>query len=403
MIYAPICETGDFEGEKPLSYLSKDSVLATLTSFLSYFVMSAIISPLGIVSGSLASQFDIAQTSATALFSYLTSGVLIGSFLSIVANPAIGSRMVILLSSAILALTLVLMRFVQSAALLPVAFIFIGAACGLLLATAAIVLTGVYRENHRPSALLATDSFYSFAGFATTPFAGWIIANAMHWSAAYIIALLITAIIFVLALFTRYPPEMKPPADLKHHSAAWTPAVFLVGAALFVYLVSFVFVYSWTPAHASAAFSVSPEASGLLISRFFLGLFFGQLVMFFLALRIDVRLIIGLVSVAAAFVTIGLWASSSASQLGVSLFTLGLIAGGLLKPLIAFGTQIVSHPTSRLIGFYMFCTALGSSVSPALGALIVERSDIKTLLFLTTGGFVLTFVLVAASIVVAKR
>ena len=403
MICAPICETGDFEGEHPLNYLSKDSVLATLTSFLSYFVMSAIISPLGIVSGSLASQFDIAQTSATALFSYLTTGVLIGSFLSILANPAIGSRNVILLSSALLAATLLLMRSIQSAALLPIAFLFIGAACGLLLATAAIVLTGVYRENHRPSALLATDSFYSFAGFATTPFAGWVVANAMHWSAAYIVAVIVTVIIFALALVTKYPPEMKAPADPHNQNAAWTPAVFLIGAALFVYLVSFVFVYSWAPAHASAAFSVSPEASGLLISRFFLGLFFGQLVMFFLALRIDVRLIIGLVSIVAAFVTIGLWASSSASQLEMSLFSLGLVAGGLLKPLIAFGTQVVVHPTSRLIGFYMFCTALGSSVSPALGALIVEKSDIKTLLVLTTGGFFLTFALVAASILLSKR
>lgn len=386
-----------------MSYLSRHSVLATLTSFLSYFVMSAIISPLGLVSGALASRYDISLTAATALFSYLTTGVLIGSFLSIFANPRFGSRTVILGASGVLFFTILAMRAVDLATFLPIAFLIIGSACGLLLAAAAIVLTAVYREPHRPSALLATDSFYSFAGFATTPLAGWVIAQSMHWTFAYAVAALVALAIAGIAYFTKYPPEMTAPKSAEGNTERWPPAVFFVGAALFVYLVSFVFVYSWAPAYAASEFGVAAGAAGGLVSRFFLGLFFGQLVMFFLALRVDVRLLLGVVGAGAVLATIGLWTSASAGQFGMSLMALGLVAGGILKPLIAYGAQAAQRPTSRLIGFYMFSTALGSSIAPALGAFIVEQSNIKTVLMATTAGLALTYAFIVASMIVSRR
>ena len=386
-----------------MNYLSKDVVLATLTSFLSYFVMSAIISPLGIVSGSLANHFEIGLTGATAIFSFLTTGVLIGSSISLFANPRFGTRKVILCSCAILLLMLVGLRMTNSPLMLPIAFTTIGASCGLLLATAAIVLTALYKEAHRPSALLATDSFYSFAGFAVTPFAGWVVANSLHWSSAYLLAFLIAILIAGIAIITKFPAELRAPETDRSQRRVWPLSVFLVSAALFVYLVCFIFIYSWTPAYATEEFAASPEAAGVMVSRFFMGLFFGQLVVFALAFRVDVRLLLVVIGVGAMLVSVGLWKSTSAEQLSLSLFALGLIAGGLLKPLIAFGSQVVAHPTSQLIGFYMFCTALGSSVSPALGALIVEKTNIATVLLMVTVGLFLTNGFIIASMIVSRR
>ena len=386
-----------------VNILPRDPFLATVTSFMSYFVMSAIISPLGIVSGSISAQYEISLPAATALFSYLTTGVLVGSLLSIVANPALGSRIVTLVSSVALAITIVLLRVIDSAEFLPVAFVLIGASCGLLLATAAIVLTAIYSERHRPSALLATDSCYSFAGFVATPLAGFVVAQAMHWTYAYGFALIMTIVIGVISYCVKYPPEMKAAEEARKEEARWPVSVFLIGAALIVYLISFIFVYSWTPAYATEAFGLEPSAAGLLVSQFFLGLFFGQIVMFFAALRIDVRILIGAIGAAATMVTAGLWLSESASQLGLSLFALGFATGGLLKPVIAYGTQVLAHPTSRLVAFYMLCAAIGSSISPAFGAYLVNSSSIKSLLYGTTIGFAATYALLVMSFFASRR
>ena len=51
-------------------YLSRDALSVTLTSFLSYALMSAILSPLGVVSVALAEHYAIGVSAATATFSY---------------------------------------------------------------------------------------------------------------------------------------------------------------------------------------------------------------------------------------------------------------------------------------------------------------------------------------------
>ena len=350
---------------------------------------------MGVVSGAIATHYEISITAATASFSYLTTGVLAGSFLSMLVNPLLGSRRITSMSAIMLMASLIALRWMDTPSLLPTAFFIIGVSCGLLLATSAIVITGVYREHHRPSALLATDSFYSFAGFAVVPAAGWVIAQSMHWTSAYLIAFVATLLLGAIALATEYPPESDTRDDLSEQSLRWPIVVYLVGSALFVYIVSFIWVYAWVPVYASSELGVSADVAGILVGRFFLGLFIGQLAVFFLALRLDVRLILGVIGGASVLCTIGLWASQSVGLLGVALLSLGVVTGGLLKLLIAFGTGLVAKPTSRLVGFYMFCTAFGSSIAPLAGARVVEASDAHFALVLVTAGYVTTCILLA--------
>lgn len=352
---------------------------------------------MGVVSGAISTHYEISITAATASFSYLTTGVLAGSFLSMLVNPLLGSRRITAISAVMLMASLIALRWIDIPSLLPTAFFIIGVSCGLLLATSAIVITDVYREDHRPSALLATDSFYSFAGFAVVPVAGWVIAQSMHWTSVYLIAFVATLLLGAIALATEYPSEPDTRDDLSEQSLRWPIVVYLVGSALFVYIVSFIWIYAWVPVYASSELGVSADVAGILVGRFFLGLFIGQLAVFFLALRLDVRLILGVIGVAAVLCTIGLWASKSVGLLGVALLSLGVVTGGFLKLLIAFGTGLVAKPTSRLVGFYMFCTAFGSSIAPLAGARVVEASDAHFALVLVTAGYVTTCILLASA------
>lgn len=179
------------------------------------------------------------------------------------------------MSAMMLMASLIALRWIDTSSLLLAAFVIIGVNCELLLATSAIVITGVYREHHRPPALLATDSFYSFAGFAAVPVAGWVIAQSMHWTNVYLIAFVATLLLGAIASSTEYPSKSDSSDDSSEQSLRWPIAVYLVGSALFVYIVSFVWIYAWAPVYASSELGVSADVAGILIGRFSLGLFIG--------------------------------------------------------------------------------------------------------------------------------
>ena len=54
----------------------------TLAAFLAYFLMSGMLAPIGIISAPMAAALEIPVTAATASFSWLTIGILIGAIIA---------------------------------------------------------------------------------------------------------------------------------------------------------------------------------------------------------------------------------------------------------------------------------------------------------------------------------
>ncbi len=78
----------------------------TFGSFLAYFIMSAIISPLGVISGPVAEHFQISLTAANASFSYLTSGVFIGTLIAVFIFDYVKLRQIVIGGAATICLSL---------------------------------------------------------------------------------------------------------------------------------------------------------------------------------------------------------------------------------------------------------------------------------------------------------
>ncbi|MGJ8563708.1 MAG: MFS transporter TsgA [Alphaproteobacteria bacterium] len=381
----------------------RNKVQITLTSFLAYFLMSSVISQLGIVSGSMALYFDISVGEATALFSYLTTGLLFGSLVAMISFTPLGLKSNILFASALLIAALTCLWKIPHLLLIPAAFTVIGLSCGLLMSAATVVITWCYSDKHRAQMLLITDSFYSSAGVVTGLFAGHMIGRGAYWGSSYILALCVSALILVLALFSKYPSDSLP-ADGNEPapSGPWPPSMLLIGLAIFVYIASFILIYAWVPNYATQAFSATPEQGGALVGRLFSGMFFGQIATFFLVFVLKFRWLITVLAIAALGATCGLWMSETLPQLMVTMLCLGLLTGGILKLLLTLGTLTTPNPSARMISFLFFCTAIGSSFAPAAGAKIVSMYGEKTALMTVSGGYAVTVIILVTALTMMK-
>ena len=368
----------------------------TATSFLAYFIMSAVITPLGVVSQSMAAHFEVDVTVTTALFSYLTTGILVGASASMFVYAILSIRQLNVVAGGVLAASLAGAWLVDRLWWLPVFFTLIGICCGLLLAAAVIVLTRSYSETSRARALLVTDSFYSGAGVIAGYLAGNLINSGQHWGSSYSLSIA-GAIVFVIVAASSHYPDAEAPAPSRPAEATgdrWPASVFVIAAALLIYIVSFIFIYSWVPAYATDVFQASPANGGELISRFFLGLFIGQLVTFGASFRVPLRWLIGALLCSATFATSYLWQAPSLGSLSGGMFLLGLLSGGVLKTVLTYGTILVESPSTRMVSFLVVSTAVGSSIGPALSALVVRNWGADGALQAVTAGYAVTTLLV---------
>jgi fucose permease len=374
-----------------------DTGRITLGGFLAYFVMSAIISPLGVISAPIATYYDISTATATATFTYLTTGILIGTLVAIFIFDFVRLKQVVIGGVILIVACIYAIYAIRIFSVFAVSLGLIGIGCGIELSAAAVVISKSYAEKMRASMLLLTDSFYSIAGVLSTVLAGWFVAREYHWSSAYLLATLASVVIVGLALSSKYPDTKVDAEKSTLATENWPISVHLVGVAMLVYLIGFVSIYSWVPNYAQEAFGASVESSGIVVSRFFLGMIIGQLVMFFLVLKFPLRNLIIIYAILATLITTSLWLVGTADHLQLAMLTLGLATGGLFKTVLTFGTTIVNDPSPKMVSYFIFHAGLGTAVAPFISSLIVESWDMSAALQLVSVCYGLMVVLLLLS------
>ena len=388
-----------------MSVLVMEKYKTTFTSFLAYFVMSAVISPIGVVSKPMAEYYDISVTAATASFTFLTTGFLAGSVIAMFVFDLAKLRTILIWCFAIVTAGSAAMYLMDNFALLSLWLFVVGLVCGINLAAAIVVITENFATNLRASMMLLTDSFYSMAGVASTFLAGYFILKGFHWSSAYVLAAGASVIGVASALLSRYPrvDRTKRANGAGPSARLWPLPLYLIGVAIIAYLIGFGTIYSWVPNYAQSVFSSDPATAGELVSRLFLGMFIGQLVMFVLVLRFDPVVILAVAAVASTILTVSLWGVDTVDQLKLSMLGLGLVTGGLFKLLVSFGTTIVETPTPRMISFLIFCAAVGTALSPGISSGIVELFDIRSALVFTSICYGLMVLVIAVSYAARRK
>ena len=209
-------------------------------------------------------------------------------------------------------------------------------------------------------------------------------------------------LLLILATVSSYPQKSQ---DEKSSDSllSWPPAVYVCGLSLLVYLLGVVTLYSWVPNYAQQILGLAPDDAGNLVSDFFGGMFFGQLIMFVAVLKLPVRSLIFMCLLVASLLTLGLWNQVLDLTIQTTILLLGLVGGGIFKVLVAYGTTLMEDPSPKVVSFLLFNTALGTAIAPALSAWVVDQAGIGASMIFTSVCYFVALVLMVLTFLVARK
>jgi TsgA-like MFS transporter len=347
----------------------------TLASFLAYFAMSGMLSPMGILSGPMADYFGQPVTEITARFSWLTMGILIGAIIALVVFDWIRLQRLMMLVFGLIAASLVSLLLTNDLTAIGVALGVVGIGCGIGLPGAALIISRSYETEQRASMLVITDGSFSVAGIFCSWLAVFLLAREFHWSGVYqFVALVAAAIVLLCALSTLPATDVARTGDDKSNDA-WPPGVWLCLTALFLYTLGQWSILLWLPNYAETELAVPRAQSGQLVGQFWTGMFAAQIFVAWWVMKIGVPRLLLLAAVTTALFSIPLWLHGGMQGLLFLSTAFGFANLALLKITVSFATQLVRVPTARLVAGLLLGATIGTAVSPWITSRIVVATD----------------------------
>ncbi|MFT7133019.1 MAG: MFS family permease [Cyclobacteriaceae bacterium] len=374
-----------------------NQVRITLISFLAYFIMSGMLSPIGIIIGPMAEHFEQPITVISSLFSWLTFGILLGSILALVVFDWLALKPLLLLLYTAITLSLMTLSIFDDLQVIAVALGLVGVCCGIGLAGAATIISTTYEADRRASMLVITDGSFSIAGIVCSSVAIYLLSQQVPWFGVYAFVALIGVVVVLLTLVSRLPRVEPAPeqvlANVESPATRWPVPVWLCIGSLFLYTLGQYSLLWWLPTYIESTLLVPREQAGEVVSQFWSGMFVAQLFVAWWVLKIGVQRLIIIGSISTSLCSIPLWLVTDIDALLILAFVWGVANLGLLKIIISFATLTVSTPTPRLVSGLLLGATLGTALSPWVTSYIVEVAGAYFVLQFGTACYVVLSVL----------
>lgn len=366
--------------------MNANTARITLTSFLGYFVMSAMLAQNGIIAPAMATHFDQPLTRVTSLFSWYGTGVLIGSAVAVWLLDRARTGTVVRATGAGIAAALVLLWWTDSWLAFRGWLLLVGALGGIALAAAAFVITRSYNDRWRASMLVVTDLCFSAAGVIISAAVTALLAAGALWSSGYLIVAGVAGATLLIASVSRYP---DPPALDDGPQRPLPASIWICGAALFCSTYAQQTLMLWLPSHVAQDLGASAALGGAMIGSFWTGMAIGQAGVFFVVLLVPLPLLLGALLVSGLALAMLLPGLDSPATLGTAVFALGLASSGVLKLVISWASLRMADPPPRLVSTLLLCATGGTALAPALSSWLVAGGSIGTALMSTAVGYAL--------------
>ncbi|HCA76629.1 MAG TPA: MFS transporter TsgA [Alteromonas sp.] len=380
----------------------------TLIAFLSYMIMSGLLTQAGVILNAIAAQLDMSAARTVSIFSWLTGGALIGTLLSMYLYTRFSVRRLLITTYSVLLLLGVALPLLTGAGYTTLAAVFLGlgVCCGCGLSGGAVIISRIYRAQRRASAFIATDCAFSAAGFIFPTLAGWLLVKELDWTLSYLAVASLAVIILTLAATSAFPephqavstegsdePAPERETALMQFKRILTPRVVCFAIGVCLYLIAQTTFLTWAPNYLMAYFDAQPEVAGQVVGNYWGFSIFGLLTSVVLVNFIPTRIMLLVVSgIAIACTTTFLLMESVETFLTLGL-VFGLLTTCIYKIAISVGTQQIADSPPMLVTLMLFSGSIGSTLAPVVSGLVVDSSDEKGALMLALAGFVTMLVL----------
>jgi len=377
--------------------LVTNKIRITLASFFAYFVMSGMLSPIGVITGQMATHFQLPVTSITSSFSWLTLGILVGAVLALVVFRWAPLKLLMAAVYGMIGLSLASLPMTDSLLWVGWRLGLVGLCCGIGLAAAAFVIASTYNDNQRASMLVITDGFYSMAGIVCGSLATYWLATNAPWFSTYLFVGAVGLVVALLVSMSQLPNAQVPQSTLQQSTpqsapepqastlvtkatVTWPATTWLCIAALCLYTLAQGTILLWLPQYAQQQLGVDPANAGGLVGKFWSGMFASQLFVAWWVLRIGVKRLLVLSVIAASVLSASLGLTRDAGWLGVLVPLWGFAHLGLLKVLLSFATQAVAAATPTLVSSVLLGATTGTAISPWVSSQVVDFGGIRAAL-----------------------
>ena len=392
-------------------------VRLTLIAFLSYMIMSGLLTQAGVILNAIAVQLDMSAARTVSIFSWLTGGALIGTLLSMYLYTRFSVRRLLITTYSVLLLLGLALPFLTGAGYSTLAAVFLGlgVCCGCGLSGGAVIISRIYRAQRRASAFIATDCAFSAAGFIFPTLAGWLLVKELDWTLSYLAVASLAVIILILAATSAFPephrststsgndePAPERETALMQFKRIFTPRVVCFAIGVCLYLIAQTTFLTWAPNYLMAYFDAQPEVAGQVVSNYWGFSIFGLLTSVVLVNFIPTRIMLLVVSgIAIACTTAFLLIESVETFLTLGL-AFGLLTTCIYKIAISVGTQQIADSPPMLVTLMLFSGSIGSTLAPVVSGLVVDSSDEKGALMLALAGFVTMLVLFISAMLLER-
>lgn len=390
----------------------------TLIAFFSYMVMSGLLTQAGVILNAIAGQLSMPASQAVSVFSWLTGGALLGTFISMYLYTRFTLRALLLVTYAMLILFSIVLQLVPVASypLLATIFLGLGVCCGCGLSGGAVIISRIYRAQRRASAFIATDCAFSAAGFIFPTLAGWLLASGIDWTLSYLAVAVLAVVILLLALTSVFPSahhaidgtEQEQSADHQESASIQfkrilTPRVICFAAGVCLYLIAQTTFLTWAPNYLMTYFGAAQAEAGQVVGNYWGFSIFGLLASVVLVNFIPTRIMLLVVSLLAiSFTALFIVIESTSAFLTLGL-AFGLLTTCIYKIAISVGTQQIADSPPMLVTLMLFSGSIGSTLAPVISGTVVERTDEKGALLLSLGCFGLMMLLFVTAMWLERR
>lgn len=384
-----------------------------LISFLTYMIMAGLLTQVGIIIDPMAQYLGIPITEAASIFSYLTGGTLLGTIISMFAYSKLEIRTVLRFNYLLFLVVLALIIFFnfQSAAMVSLYLLVIGACCGIGLSGGAVIISKIFNEEKRASAFIATDCAFSAAGFIFPSLTTLLIASGVTWTGGYAVVGVIVLFVFLSTFIFQYPEETSSekidaktrPALYANFKSIINIRVILAGIALGLYLLAQTTFLTWAPNYLQEVFQLSSQESSLAVSNYWGPSIFGLITAAILVNKFSARYMLVIILFVAIFITTFLNLTTSATAFLYATVIFGFFTSAIYKIGISIGSQQIQNAPAILVTFLLTCGGIGSTVAPAFSAFFVGNFGIHSAMIITTTAFVVVCVLFIICLILEKQ
>lgn len=389
--------------------IGMNKVALTLVAFMTYMVMAGLMTQIGVLISPMSDYLGISITAAASMFSLLTGGTFAGTFVAMMVYSRFPIQRILQCNYlAFLVLLILLVSFDIRLQWVVSTYLFIlGLCCGVGLAGGAVLIAKLYNEQKRASAFLATDCSFSLAGYVFPSLAIVLLAANQLWMVSYA-AVGVLAILILLACFLLSFPENGDVAETDLVASVkptniWTPRVFIIALALCCYLTAQTTFLTWAPNYLQQVLGLDMAQAASAVGNYWGPSIFGLLIVTLLVMKVPTRPLLLTVLLMAIVLSILLYTTQDPDWFLTITLALGFMTSCIFKLAISVGSQQIHSAPPILVTFLLCAATIGSTVAPALSALVVSMFGVSSAMLMTVIGFVLVAILVVICLLMEKH